>query len=560
LEVTLQLPNNAGELTYCYQSTDGVSWARWPQFGFLTPDEDGFVTGAPVVQLLHKGIEGQSAIPRLGLYMECWGWQGGVLVLLGDFFVEDMHPQYIGSQFVPGEGISAEVEFIPVELVGGSEFYPVGPETTGGSDFVSQQDQLELQTWISPEIPRVVLDQTTNPEQCKNHLPPDEQNSVGQSIYCSPYPEFDPNLGAVSTQPYLVWNFDSCLAGSGENCKSYAELLALAETNGGQVGFNVTSLSNAGSFTWPVIKPNLTMLVVPPLNCTGDVEYNVRLWYKPGESHYKIEGDQPVAGVDPEERPLTAPQDEPVAGTDPDSPYTTGGDTPAAEIQETYYGPPSNWVSIPCIPPNVNKTVEFEYTQYLDITFETLELFEVDDGDFSDYGAPQNVELFGYFKVLAPSMGQEIKKTCNFMNMCDDDETYMAYTRRYLNVADWKVDDMDTLQRHLESGFYDLGNWEVCQSTNKYGCLYEGQSTPYLTNNNTIRVFVKEGDALSLEVRLIDYDDASENEDICTVYTMTPARSLNEWASIQNEEYMFYGSMTDSGRCTVQAVINAVAP
>ena len=187
-------------------------------------------------------------------------------------------------------------------------------------------------------------------------------------------------------------------------------------------------------------------------------------------------------------------------------------------------------------------------------------MFEIDDGDFSDYGAPQNVELFGYFKVLAPSMGQEIEKTCNFMNMCDDDETYMAYTRRYLNVADWKVDDMDTLQRHLESGFYDLSNWEVCQSTNKYGCLYEGQSTPYLTNNNTIRVFVKEGDALSLEVLLIDYDDASENEEICTVYTMTPTRSLNEWASIQNEEYMFYGSMTDSGRCTVQATINAVAP
>ena len=547
LEVTLQMPNNAGGLTYCYQSTDGVSWARWPQFGFLTPDEDGFVTGAPVVQLLHKGIEGESAIPRLGLYMECWGWQDGALVQLGDFFVEDMHPQSIGSQFVPGEGLSAEVEFIPVELVGGSEFYPVGPETTGGSDFVSQQDQLELQTWISPEIPRVVLDQTTNPEQCKNHLPPDEQNSVGQSIYCSPYPEFDPNLGAVSSQPYLVWNFDSCLAGSGENCKSYAELLALAETNGGQVGFNVTSLSNAGSFIWPVTEPYLRMFVVPPLGCTGNVEYNVRLWYRPG---------------DKSNSPYTT-EDE--AGIDPESPYATAGDTPAAEIQEIYYGPPSNWVSIPCIPPNVNKTVEFEYTQYLDITFETIELFEVDDGDVY-IDSPQDIELYGYFKVLAPSMGQELEIPCLFeaVGMCDPENTWTVYTRRMINVADWDVDPgawpCTGCTKLLRGGHHDISEWSVCQSTSKKSCSYEGQPTAYMVNNNTIRVFVTDGEELYLEVNLIDYDENSENDTICWEQETIPGRSLAEWANTQNEAHTIYGGMTDSGWCTVEYVINAVAP
>ncbi|MCJ7622647.1 MAG: hypothetical protein MUO76_04020 [Anaerolineaceae bacterium] len=248
LQATLQIPNLEGGMPYCYFSTDGVSWARWPQFGFLAPDEGGYITGEPILQLLPNSLTGGQVYPRLDLFMECWGWQDGILVQLGDFYVEGMDPQYTGGQFVAGEGISAEVVFEHVNLIAASDFETLEPITLGGSDFVPKQDKL---TQISPEIPRVYLSQTTDPEACGDHLPPDAQNFLGQLLYCFPYPEFDPNKGAVSSQPYLVWIFDSgpsCLAGIGEVCTSYPELLALAEENGGQVGFDVTSMSNAGNF------------------------------------------------------------------------------------------------------------------------------------------------------------------------------------------------------------------------------------------------------------------------------------------------------------------------
>jgi hypothetical protein len=100
----------------------------------------------------------------------------------------------------------------------------------------------------------------------------------------------------------------------------------------------------------------------------------------------------------------------------------------------------------------------------------------------------------------------------------------------------------------------------MCQSTNKYGCLYEGQTTSYKTNNNTLRVFVTNGDALSLEVMLVDYDEASDNDKFCSSTETTPSRTLDEWAAIQDEVYILHGYMTPSGRCNVQVTINAVDP
>jgi hypothetical protein len=260
------------------------------------------------------------------------------------------------------------------------------------------------------------------------------------------------------------------------------------------------------------------MDIVPPRDCKGELDVSIRLWYY-----------QPVQS----------------------SNFETGAN----------YGPWSNWVQVPC-PPSVEVAYTVENFQYLDITFQTLDLFEIDDDDV--LASIQDVELYGYFRVLAPSMGQEIEDPTDCLfdipGTCVKD-TYTSYTRRNINIADWPKEQACTDCYKLRtSGHYDLSEWWFCQSTNKYSCLYEGQNTSYKANNNTIRVYVKEGDALGLEVRLIDYDDASEDDGICWYTEMTPSRSLEEWAAIQNETYTFYGNITPSGRCTVEVEINAVTP
>jgi hypothetical protein len=317
----------------------------------------------------------------------------------------------------------------------------------------------------------------------------------------------------------------------------------MAEETGGQVGFEVAALSNKGQHSWMVTEPWLRMFVVPPITCQGDMQFNVRLWYQPGN-----EGVAVSASPDSE----LMESDEFILSNIPNN--------------EILYGPFSNPVSAPCVPMGINVGGKILIKQYLDITFRSVELFEIDDDDNDIF--PERVELYGYFKVYAPSMGQLVipEEDCFLSDLilCDDDTThfweepYYAYRRRFLNLGEWE--NSDVLKEYVESGFYRLRDWDLCQSTNKFGCLYEGQSTSHKKNNNTLRVFVTEGDSLSLEIRLIDHDSLSDNDKICFPQTTTPSRTLEQWAKVEDETYMFYGPMTPSGRCTVEAVINAVEP
>ncbi len=615
LEVNKLFPELPSEISYCYTSTDGINWTRWPQIGFLTPGEDGIITGGPVLHVQSQGIGGDDITPRLGLNMECWGWQNEALVQLGDFFVENMEPEFFGSQLVPGEGISAQVQFKPVdyvgqpsypettsyfvpgqadqpevigdgeivpeqddqaEVTGGSDFVSEQdgqpevtgdgqivpgqtnqPEVTGGSDYVSEGDQDLLETTISTEIPGIGLSQTYDPEECQQFLPPHAQNPDGQSYYCFIYPQFDPYYVTGALQPYLVWyvvyDYD-CLDGY-MDCLKYDEFLNLAEESGGVVGFDVTSISDAGLNTWSVTEPHLRMFVMPPLYCSETADFTVRMWYKPGPKSSSLTGDANISfeGQD---------------GAQPGGSDITIASGQYPVVEEIYYGMPSNVVTLSCNPGYATATA-VEPTQYLDITFQTIDLYGIDDNDEYPTGREDDVELYGYFRVVAPSMGyeQEISPCLHDFWFCDDYETQtiQKWTRRHLNIADWEDHDgeiyCDGCLQNTSSGHFGLHGWSFCQSTSKNQCSFEGQPSPYLKNNNTIRVFVKEGDALSLEVKLIDHDEASANDSVCTDIKLTSTKSLAEWATMQNEPFELRSSNTDdSGWCIVKGVINAVNP
>jgi hypothetical protein len=494
---------------------------------------------------MQNDLAGELVSPQLDLLMECYGWQGNELQFLGSLRPEGLRPEELnlqenGIRIIIGEGINAEVAFELFELPDLPDIYPIGSENDWGGDILMKPLQIRAISSVSSEIPEYILDMTTDPNICGEHLPSDAQNFLGQVLYCFPYPEYDLNKGATMPQPYLVWHNRSgeiwgfkaetvCLGGINEECKSYPELLDLAEETGGQVGFDVISMGGGISTIWQVTEADLTMFVVPPLPCTGDTQFSVRLWYQPGNEGlgvYSSQETQIGKGIHLK--------------------------------TEKYYGPISNWVTIPCKPSNESKEEE---VQYLEISFRELSTRALDDGGDDYINIDEDVELYGYFRVKAPSMGHWFETPCLFDWASSCDEPMWTGSRRYLLVADWEEDEDENLLRMGPAPHHypdhELKYLELCQATSKYSCKYDGQATSYKTNNNKLRVFVKEGDALTFEMMLVDHDSLSDDDVVCVGSFMTPSKSLSEWGNI-DDYYVIHGDMTDSGACDVDFMVKAV--
>jgi hypothetical protein len=457
-------------------------------------------------------------------------------MFLGSLGYEGLEPRVNDNQIIPGEGISAEVALVTSSLLGLEDLYPIKTKNKQIGEVQLNFDQLKMLKALSAtslEVPRVYLSLTIDPEICGKHLPPDAQNFLGQLLYCFPYPEHDPNLGETTPQPYLVWDFDffepTCVGGVGEQCKSYRELLGLAEETDGQVGFDVQSISGGVINTWKVTEPDLTMFVAPTLKCLGDSQFSVRMWYRQG-----TEGSE----------------------------QNTYQNLETGKFEDiVFYGPYSNAVNTPC-----DSSVDLERasiypakipTQYLEITFIRVFFYNLDDGDLNEWFAEkylQQVELYGYFRVTAPSMGQWEEGW--------DGPSWVG-SRRYLLVADWEEDYIGNLlvveEKKLGLTESDLQSEYLCLAKYKYSCIYEGQATSYKYDNNTIKVFVREGDALTFDMMLVDYDELSGDDLVCVGTIMTPSISLSEWEELGTVvRYEIDGRMTGSGRCDVEIIVKSV--
>jgi len=72
-------------------------------------------------------------------------------------------------------------------------------------------------------------------------------------------------------------------------------------------------------------------------------------------------------------------------------------------------------------------------------------------------------------------------------------------------------------------------------------------------------VFVTHLDALKLQVKLVDYDEASDDDVVCVGTKIVPSRTLSEWHNdfANTATYKIQGETTDSGTCSV--VIRVIA-
>jgi hypothetical protein len=219
LGLALQIPGLKAEKSYCYLSTDGVNWARAPQFGFLPPQGESVQIEIVSLNLTGEGFGEEQAVPEMSLFMECWGWEGNDLQLLGTLESTQIQPKENVLQGIPGEGIAGILEFEIEPNSYADSFFDIQFDIEG--DLPVVLDQIGKLKAISPEIPRVYLSYTTDFELCMQHAPSDG-NKLGR---CFNYLEANQDQDGNSPQPFLVWDFDdlepNCVGGTTEQCKNY---------------------------------------------------------------------------------------------------------------------------------------------------------------------------------------------------------------------------------------------------------------------------------------------------------------------------------------------------
>jgi hypothetical protein len=280
-----------------------------------------------------------------------------------------------------------------------------------------------------------------------------------------------------------------CPDGQGSQCKSYSELLSLAEEKGGEVGFNIFDYNPVGSEIIQITTPELFNYVIPAVPCSGFREFWVQMWYYDGSSFLPV------------------------------------------------YGPRSNTVKIEC-------PYKLGPKMMLDIRFDEVKFSSLDDDD----SGPQSVEVYGYLRASSETMTR-------YLNWATWNEQADACPDESPNVG-FETGGQLGCPQFFINGIYDLKAKPMCQSELFYECTESG----WATNNNTIRLVITEYDSLSLAVKLVDWDDASANDLVCQAKIQLPNQSIYEWHKIKDQKFALTGSLTDSGKCQIKGVMNAVEP
>ena len=486
LDLGALLADSGANMAYCYQTLDQVNWLRVPDEGFVVPGMDGQDSFIIINDLVGPQFE------PMTLTLECWGWFGEALELIGTF----QHEFELGEISEIGPQINDSIFGDALELVpldGSFGTYAMSGDFEMHPDLLSIFEKLLVH---DPTLPLINASITYDPDVCMSHLMPDAQNLLGQILFCTPYPGFDSGDEGGNPQPYLVWSMGSaCGAGEGNPpCIPYPSWESMADDVGGNVWFTITDHSNGGNFSHIVDAPYLQNFTIQPVACSGARTFHLSMYY--------------------------------------------------SDNSNIFFSLPSNVVSINCPQP-------LPWEIPMDITFNTINFWSLDDGDIS---GPEDVEVYGYMRAAVT--GGPI---------------------RYLNLADWNqqadhcpdesvewigsMSSMGTLvtdgcTKTFRNGTSSLADLALCHGTSKSNCSLLGWGF----NQNTIQVLVTDWDSIVISMEVIDWDDASGNDLQCSGSIEIPARDRFDWALVQDLPFHLESGDNGNGGCAIDGVINAVTP
>ena len=542
------------DMAYCYRSFDGgVDWERWPASDFFYPNEDGELDVVVQSSWLFNTL-GEPAVETFDLQLDCWGWSGNELSNLGQFEITDVDPLVAGLHPLGSGDSSITLGVWPGNQLEQTVFYPLN-NYEGQLDYHQNQpgDITSILSSIPPEereMPGIILNVTDNADLCEAHLSPESQNLFGRILFCFPYPGFDSEESGgdqgVNTQQFLIWDFDieGCRAAIYDStaCKSYEYYLEQAELTEGQVGFWINDSASQNQHAQNAAR--FTQFVIPPLSCQGQRTFSVQMWYQPGPKSLDPEVIEAVA----------AGPDNVFAPIGEENQIVTAGIEPGDYVYSKLYfvGPLSNEVTIAC-PEPLGDNVKIE------ITFNTMELNNIDDGEDVD-----DLEIYGYFLAEPHST-------------LSDDPTY-------LNIARWQSQHEDCpddtgppgeFEQNLAANAQDgcphkvfggtYGIWELyaCDSAfhdkcaSQIGHSLQNPSPGFVIGNDNLIINIGDGDSLDLHVEFWDYDEASADDLLCVGHVNFEARNIFQWAQV-NQTSGFIAPTQSSGNCSISFTVQAV--
>jgi hypothetical protein len=259
------------------------------------------------------------------------------------------------------------------------------------------------------------------------------------------------------------------------------------------VWFLVEDTSNAGYFNYVVDAPYLQNLTIPPVACSGTRLFNVSMYF--------------------------------------------------SDNSNIYFSLPSNLASINCPQP-------LPYEIPIDVTFNTISFWSLDDGD----SGADDVEVYGYLAATASGTPSY------FLNLAEWDEQGDECPDE---SVEWpgSLNSMGTLitggcTKIFGNGTHNLADVALCHGTSKTNCSIKGWGF----SQNTARVYVTDWDLISISFLIYDWDDASGNDLQCLASINIPARDRFDWALVQDLPFHVESGDNGNGGCSIDGVINAVTP
>lgn len=379
---------------------------------------------------------------------------------------------------------------------------------------------------FDPRMPSVMAHQTTNVEHCKEHLPSKGQNLLEAILFCTPFPEYAP-----APQPYMWWQALDGLcangkASEGADCQTVEWYRQRAIAYGGSLGYRLRyeyvdgphkglGVENVAATSY-----DRTVYVIPPLEpygsqadtanlCGVKARYEAQLFYDAGPA------DPLYANVR-----LVSPQ------------------------------PGSADFTFNCAPPPPGQIA-------VDVTIDTLELDNVDDDD----GGTEDVELYGSFQINTSSMATSpswgIRNLATWASNPEGCPNELFTGGLEANATGECAESFTNSVNH--GGNFNFKDLRLCTSESYKYCGLGPDETTHVKPNNTIRIAVKEGDAIVMHTTLVDYDSAFADDNICVGTISTANKSLDTWSKVDGVWTMVY-SNPGNASCKMHFRLKAVKP
>ena len=495
---------------YCYYSFNGGQSKRWPEVGFLEQNAERTTLGETIPLPHDVSIDSKRVYESLDLYLECWGWSGETLFLLGEGYLGGLGDM-TGPVDMFGDNFS--LTFILSDL---TKFnFPLGPlAELDGHPLADTMTLIDPPTAL--RMPYMGTKITDDPAECGSHLEPTSQNLLGQLFLCAPYPNFNIGPGGALPQQYVVWApLDNvCDAKPAQDCVPYQSWKNFASSYGGEVWFQVRARnygsSNPSTSVFSitsVTEPDRMVLPLPPIN-----PHKLAL---PEFCH----GPYPMLAFDV--RMLVTGQ----AGLE-----AAEMDKVPQGLPGTFIGPWGNPQILPCDQLGVYSADLVP----IKVTFESIKLTNTHDGCCGS-----ELDLYG-------SMGVNVNGEGNY-----EAATVFGFPQ-----------PGNTVQ--VDSGTYSLANWSMCLL---YDVYFSDEVWPcdnpsnWSQNNNSVEVLVYNQDAIEIFVHITDDDwsyAGNQDDTLCLKTVMTPNKTIQEWALTESETYVLSSPNKGSGACQVTVTVNSL--